>query len=319
MKLKEIYNRTVKAGIEADVRSKTDIENILKEQNKDYNKLSDKQKQAFDIESLSNPFADTRILNGNPGADIKSMIIGIDVEGPELVLVDRLKDKGIKIDLALAHHPEGKAFANFYEVMDLQADVFAATGISISASENLLGERKVQVARRVHSANHQRSVDIARLLGINFMCIHTPADNFAYQYINKMIKHQKPKTLGQVMDLLCSIPEYKDAAKNNNPPIIAIGSKKGRVSKVHLEFTGGTEGPEDIYDKLAASGVDTIIAMHQSETHYKKCKAANINVIFASHIASDVLGLNLLLDKVIGKEKIKIYEFSGFRRFKHGK
>jgi len=56
--------------------------------------------------------------------------------------------------------------------------------------------------------------------------------------------------------------------------------------------------------------------MHQSEEHFKKCKEFNINVIFASHIASDNLGINLMLDYLESKDGLKVYEFSGFRRFK---
>jgi putative NIF3 family GTP cyclohydrolase 1 type 2 len=201
--------------------------------------------------------------------------------------------------------------------MDLQINILAKEGISLSVSENLLLERKSQVERRVHAVNHQRSIDLAKLLNINFFCMHTPCDNLAYQYMQKLLDKEKPSNLGKIIDLLCEVAEYKDAAKNNNPPKIMIGGKSSRVSKIHLEFTGGTEGPQNIYGKLSSRGIDTIIAMHQSEEHYKKCKDANINVIFASHIASDVLGINLMLDYLENKEKFKIYEFSGFRRFSH--
>jgi putative NIF3 family GTP cyclohydrolase 1 type 2 len=244
------------------------------------------------------------------------MIVGIDVEGPELLLVDRLKQAGTKIDLVAAHHPEGRAFANFYEVMDLQVKVFTKEGVSLGVSENLLAERKAQVERRVSAANHARSVDIAKLLNLNFLCMHTVCDNLAYQHMNKIIGKRKPETLGDILGLLYSVPEYEEAAKNNNPPKIVIGNKSARCQRIHLEFTGGTEGPKNIYSNLSSAGVDTIIAMHQSEEHFKKCKEANINVIFASHIASDNLGINGMLDYLETKEKIKVYEFSGFRRVK---
>ena len=163
------------------------------------------QKEAFDSDSLFNPFTDTRILAGDPNENIKSMIVGIDVEGSELLVVDRLRQKGTHIDLVVSHHPEGKAFANFYEVMDLQIDIFAKAGISLSTSENLLSERKYQVARRVHSANHQRSIDLARLLNMNFLCMHTPCDNLAYQYLRGIFDKEKPSTLGKVVDILLSL------------------------------------------------------------------------------------------------------------------
>jgi len=319
MKLKNLYQEIVKKGIDADVRSHKEIETLLQKNKKKFGKLDKIDKELFDQDSLSNPFADTRILVGDPMGDIKSMIVGIDVDGGELVLVDRLREKGKKIDLVVSHHPQGRAYANFYDVMDLQIDVFAKEGIALGVCEKLLEERKFQVARRVSSANHSRSVDIARLLNINFICAHTPCDNLAHQHLRKTIDKNKPTTLGKITDILQTIPEYFDAAKNNNPPRIVVGSKNSRCKNIHLEFTGGTEGPKGIYKELASKGVDTIIAMHQSEEHFKKCKESRINVIFASHIASDSLGINIMLDCLEGKEKLKIYEFSGFRRFKRKK
>ena len=41
-----------------------------------------------------------------------------------------------------------------------------------------------------------------------------------------------------------------------------------------------------------------------------------IDVVVAGHIASDNLGINLLLDKLNKKTKLRIYECSGFRRVK---
>ena len=316
MKLRNLYRETVNKGIEGDVRSSKEIKALLEENKEKLEKLSKKEKEFFDIDSLSNPFADTRILYGDAESNIKSLIVGIDVDGAELVLVDRLREKGEKIDLVVSHHPQGRAYANFYEVMDLQIDIFAKEGIGMGVCEKLLEERKAQVARRVSAANHCRSVDAARLLNINFLCIHTPCDNMAYQYLKKVMDKSKPATLGKIIDILQTIPEYIDAAKNNNPPQIVVGNKKSRCKNIYLEFTGGTEGPKDIYKELASKGVDTIIAMHQSEEHFRKCKEAKINVIFASHIASDSLGINIMLDYLESKEKLKIYEFSGFRRFK---
>ena len=319
MKLKSFYQEIVKKGLEADVRSKKEIDELLKKRKKDYEKLDKDKKEFFDLDSLENPFADTRILHGDPQQNIKSIIVGVDVGGEELLLVDRLKDRKISIDLVVSHHPAGRAYAHFYEVMDVQADIFAQHGVSMSASESLLSERKNEVERRVGAANHQRSVDIARFLNISFLCAHTPADNLAYQYVKTTMDKAKPQTLGEIIDIFYTIAEYRDAAKNNNPPKIVIGNKASRVKKIYYEFTGGTEGPVDIYERLASSGIDTIIAMHQSEEHFKRCKKYHINVIVASHIASDNLGMNILLDHLSAKENLKIYEFSGFRRFTHKK
>lgn len=315
MKLKKLYEKIVEFGIENDLRQTKEIKDLLADRKNQFSKLSPQEKEFFDQETLVNPFEDTRILFGDPEKNVKSVIVGIDVESGELAVVDRLREKGQKIDLVISHHPEGLAYAKFYEVMDLQADAFFKAGIPISFAQNCVAERKGQVSRRVHAVNHQRPIDIARLLNIELLCAHTPCDNCAYQFMNQLVQKDKPQTMGQLIDLLYQIPEYKHSAKNNNPPIIALGSKTSRVNKVWVEFTGGTEGPQEIYQKLSSVGIDTIIAMHQSEEHYKKCKEANINVIFASHIASDNLGVNLMLDHLCETEQLNVIEFSGFARF----
>jgi len=316
MKLADLYKEVIKQGIEADIRGREGIGQVLKKSKDRFDKLDKKSKERFDTDALFNPFADTRLLYGKPTASVKSMIVGIDIDGSELLVADKLNKEGKKIDLVVSHHPQGRAYAQFYEVMDLQVDVFTKTGVSLSVSENLLRERKSQVARRVSAINHSRSVDIARLLDMNFMCMHTPCDNLAYRHLRKILDKAKPSTLGQIINILGNIPEYIDAAKNNNPPKIVVGSRNSRCKNIFLEFTGGTEGPKKIYEELSSQGIDTIIAMHQSEEHFKKCKECNINVIFASHIASDNLGINIMIDYLEKKEKLKVYEFSGFRRFK---
>ncbi len=317
MKLKTLYDEIVKKGSEADPRGSEALAALLKARQEEFAGLADKEKELFDRDSLTNPFSDTRFLWGDLNSEVKSVLVGIDVDGSELLLADRLKEKGVAIDAVISHHPQGKAYANFYEVMDLQTDVFSGLGVSLSVAENMLARRKGEVERRVSGANHQRAIDFARLLKINFLSMHTPCDNLAYRYIEKLIEKEKPGTVGSIIDLLMEVPEYKDAALHNNPPRIFVGSKKSRVSRVHIEFTGGTEGPVSIYDKLSAQGIDTIIAMHQSEEHYKKCKETNINVIVASHIASDSLGVNCMLDHLESKGALDILEFSGFKRFSH--
>ena len=60
--------------------------------------------------------------HGRLDRQVRNILAGIDIETPELLLADRLNEKGAGIDLVLAHHPEGRAYANFYEVMKMQAD-----------------------------------------------------------------------------------------------------------------------------------------------------------------------------------------------------
>jgi hypothetical protein len=314
--LKDFYEKAVQVGISNDPRGKRSVSASLKRARKKYENLKGREKDLFDRESLKNPYSDTRILFGKGTENIRTVIMGIDMEVGEVLLADSLKTKGEKIDLILSHHPEGSAIATLYDVMAMQSDILSKYGVPINIAENLMDNRMREVERRLMPLNHARAVDAARLVGIPFMCIHTPADNMVVSYLQASFDSKKPDTLGDIIGLLQDIPEYKEAAKNGSGPKILLGSNERSAGKIFVDMTGGTEGAKDIFGSLATSGINTIVCMHLSEEHRKEAEKQNLNVVIAGHISSDNLGFNLLLDKVIGKNKIKIIECSGFRRIK---
>jgi len=317
MKFRTFYQEAIRIGIKNDLRGKNAVARILKESKKTYENLSDEEKKYFDLEKLNNPYGDTRMLWGEGDVEIKNILIGIDMEGSEIILADRLREKGKKVDLVLAHHPEGRALANLTQVMEIHTDVLCNIGVSESVAESLVSERIAEVERRLMPVNHSRSVDFARILDIPFMNIHTPADNCVNTYLDKLFKSKKPYLLKDVVDMLLRLEEYDQAAKVNAGPKIIIGDKKSKAGKILVDMTGGTEGSKEVFSSFADKGISTIVCMHLSEEHFKKSKEARVNVIIAGHIASDTLGLNLLLDEIEKKEKLKFIECSGFKRIRH--
>lgn len=302
--------------MEADPRGQDFVKKELSRLKKNYDSLKPEEKKEFDLERLNNPYSDTRLLYGDPGKDIKSILIGIDIDAAELLLVDRLKEKGRRIDLAMSHHPSGPALASLYNVMHMQADILNIMGVPINIAEGLLSERIKEVERRVSSANFARAMDAARLLDIPLMCAHTVCDNFASSHLQKIMDKEMPFFVSDILRLLKDVPEYRDAISSNAGPKIVIGDPRGRAGKVFVDMTGGTEGSKEIFSKLAQAGIGTVIGMHFSEEHISKARLEHINIIIAGHIASDNLGLNLLLDRLSKKEKFDIIPCSGFRRIK---
>lgn len=316
MKLSKIYELAVKEGIEADPRGKDLVSKNLSKSKKEYEKLKEEDRAIFDRERLANPYADTRILNGDGGLDVKTILAGVDIEVGEILLADRLRQLGKKIDLIISHHPEGYARANFYEVMNMQADIFGKFGVPITVAEGLLKERIKEVERRVLPGNHSRAVDASKLLNIPFMCIHTPADNHVASYLQSLFDDKKSEDVGEVFEILKGIPEYRDAIKLNAGPKILFGEPKNRAGKVFVDMTGGTEGPKEIFEKLEQAGVGTLVAMHLSEEHFKNVQKGHINVVVAGHISSDTLGLNLLFDKLEREDNLEFISCSGFKRIR---
>lgn len=319
MKLKKIYETVVAKGIEADPRGKKTVLRSLNKAKKKYKDLKKEEKEFFDVETLVNPYADTRILHGTGDEEIKTALVGIDMEMGEILLADRLSSKGQKMDLVIAHHPEGKAFANFYEVMHMQADILNKFGVPINVAEGLLEGRIKEVERRLSPANHTRAADVASLLDMPFMCMHTPTDNMVTSYLQETFDKKAPDTLGDILNMLKEIPEYREAAKNNAGPKVLLGSNERSAGKIFVDMTGGTGGAKDIFESLVNSGVNTIVGMHLSEEHRKEAEKRHMNVVIAGHISSDNLGVNLMLDEVQKKGKLKIVVCSGFRRFERNK
>lgn len=312
-----MYDLAVELGINHDPRGEAEIEKLLDKKKEAYEGLKDDEKEYFDVESLDNPYTDTRILLGDPDMEIRGLMAGIDMETQEIVLADRLREKGETIDLVHAHHPEGRALAELAGVMAMQADMWEKQGVPINVGEDLIGERMAEVRRGLMPVNHMRSVDAAKLLGFAFMCTHTPCDNMVQGFVQRHVDAKSPSTLGDIVKALREIPEYKDAAKKGSGPTLIAGEASKRPGRIVVDMTGGTEGPESAMERLSTAGVGTIIGMHFSEKLRKKASESHINLIVAGHIASDAIGMNLYLDK-IEAQGVKVITTSGLMRVQRG-
>jgi hypothetical protein len=317
MKIKNLYKKAVEIGIANDLRGKNEIKKMLKQEKEKFDALKKDELDLYDKDRLFNPYADTRVLYGSLEKNIKTMIVGIDMQVAEIVLTYLLnKDFGKKIDLIVSHHPESYALAQLYDVMKLQADLMAQYGVAISVAEQLMQTRISEIQRRLMPVNHTRAVDAAKILNLPMMCIHTPADNCVTNFLKKAFEKQKPHTLKDLMQILKDLPEYRKSAKLQVPPKIVNGSENNRCGKIFVEMTGGTEGSKEIYQRYANSGISTLVGMHYSEEHLENAKNAKLNVVVAGHISSDVLGLNLLFDEIEKEEKLEFVGVSGFERMR---
>jgi putative NIF3 family GTP cyclohydrolase 1 type 2 len=314
--LQEFFRLAIQSGIDADPRGRAAVEQELREAHKAYEELKPEDQANFDREKLENPYTDSRILHGSPDREVKGILAGIDIETPELLLADRLIQKGTGIDLVLAHHPEGRAYANFYEVMKMQADILNRFGVPINVAESQLSGRMKEVERSLMPANHTRPVDAARLLDLPYLCLHTPADNMVASHLQSLFDKELPARLKEVVKILKEIPEYQEAARNNAGPRILVGSDDQRPGKIFVDMTGGTSGSKHTLEKLSQSGVGTIVGMHMSEDHRKEAEKHHIHVVIAGHISSDTLGLNLLLDALEKHGPLTVVECSGFKRIR---
>ena len=119
-----MYETAIRMGIEADPRGRELVERSLATVKRRYEALPDYLKETFDPEELTNPYIDTRVYVGDADAEVTSLIAGIDMNVGEVLLADRLRDKGRRVDAIYTHHPEGMALSKLDRVMEMQAEIW---------------------------------------------------------------------------------------------------------------------------------------------------------------------------------------------------
>lgn len=313
MTLQEIYDIAVDMGIKSDPRGEAKVKKLLARFKKDYEALPEKKKKYYDLESWNNPYSDSRILFGDSKTPVKKVLAGIDAEEAEVLLMDRLNEKGGGYNVLISHHPSGHALASLDEVMDVQVDMFADAGVPVNVADALFGERKSMVRRRFGPLNHSRAVDAARLLEVPLLALHTIWDNLGNKFMTDFVNGKEYDTVGEVLERINEIPEFIEAIKGKAGPSIVAGSPNSRAGRVVVGFTGGTNPSKELYIEMAKAGVGTIVEMHVPEDALKEMKKLYINVIDCGHMAADSIGANLYLD-ALEKKGIETVACSGLIR-----
>ncbi len=317
MKLSKLYQAMIDNALKMDPRPDKLIKEDIKKAEKDYAEAKGPDRKFFDKESLRHPYHDTRIINGSGDEEVRDVMVGIDIGVDELLLADRLIEKGMNIDLVISHHPCARALAQLHKVMGIQPDIWESSfGFSRDTAQKIMKDRMEEVSRGLSASNHTRVLDAAKLLGIPLMCAHTVADNCVTTYLQKLFDKKKPARLSGVLSILKGIPEYQDGMRHGGGPFILLGKNEDKAGKIFVDMTGGTGGPSRLFARLHQAGVNTIVGMHCKEESYKVAKSEFFNYVIAGHIPSDNLGLNIMFDAVEKRGRLNFLECSGFRRYR---
>jgi putative NIF3 family GTP cyclohydrolase 1 type 2 len=309
MTIQEIFDLAIKMGREADPRPQEEIDKQLARIKRAHEAMPPKQREFFPKEKLTNPYLDSAIHFANdPEKEIKRILVTMDPDECEVLL-----GKELGVDLVLGHHPIGKSLALLDNSMEMQLLVYQKYGVPINIIQGLMKKRIAQVERSVHVANHYIEPDSARLLKINLMNLHSPADNLLDRFLSNLVNEAKPEFVEDLVEKLFDIPEYQESSLRGTPVKVFTGSPKNYCGKIMIDMTGGTNGSENVYSHLATAGVGTILTMHRPEAHYDIAEKAFISLIVAPHIASDSLGVNLFVDE-LEKKGIEILPAGGFIR-----
>ena len=117
----DLYRLAIQEGMAADPRRGPELDELLERTGQAYDRLQGGERERFDADSLWNPYADSRIVSGDPEAEVSRVMWGIDINVPELLLADRLREKGQRIDAVIGHHPRGRAAASLHHMVHIRS------------------------------------------------------------------------------------------------------------------------------------------------------------------------------------------------------
>lgn len=235
------------------------------------------------------------------GKNIRSILFGIDAEAPELLIA---KKRGY--DAVISHHPKGgSAAVNFHQVFTRHIQQMKDAGVPDAAAERAVRSKAMSLRVEGHTRNYNHAVDVARMMEIPYLNIHTPLDELGRRIMVEQIRDEcgEDSTVGDVASALKKLPEFSSAATEIE---IRLGSLTNRAGKIAVSHGAGTNGGYEVAKTYFEYGVDTLIYIHVSPQDLKKLKADRKgNLMITGHAASDSVGINPLI-RELEKRDIKV-------------
>lgn len=234
--------------------------------------------------------ADSQIYVSGDG--IETALIGIDLESPEIQLAAR---EGY--DLVLAHHPVGdSARLDFTSVLDRQTEFMTAHGVPESEAKAAVSDLRENVSLGAHSSNYRHDPSVAELLEQPYMNIHLAPDEIGRRRFVEVVKRMDDEaTVGEFVSGLEEIPELGEAATDVE---VQVGNVDNPLGEVAVHHAAGTNGGADVARTYFENGIDTVLYIHVGASDARELREEfpDKNLVVTGHIASDAIGLNVLID-----------------------
>ena len=119
----------------------------------------------------------------------------------------------------------------------------------------------------MHSKNLNRQSEFAKLIGMPYIGLHTPADLIGQAIVQERMDQLNAGspfvTLQDVVDALNEFPEIRNALQD---PAIRVGEPDSYAGRICVVYAGVTGGGANVYKTFFDYGVGTLVMMHMPET-----------------------------------------------------
>ncbi|NCO39695.1 MAG: hypothetical protein COZ06_07795 [Armatimonadetes bacterium CG_4_10_14_3_um_filter_66_18] len=317
MNLQQLYEFAIQKGMEVDPRGRESLQERLRDVREEYEELSEKDRASFDLERLSNPFGDTRIVCGDTTTEVRRAMVGIDIEGQEILAAKMLSDQGTRVDAILAHHATalGRPLASVYDTVCVQVHMMTEVGVPLHVAEKVIN---ADAGNREPGENYRHAA-LAELLGVSILGVHTPTDNYGLCFTRALVAEQQPAKVKDLTELLAELPECKDSLRKGIPPKALVGAPKDSLGdRLYYCLTGGWNPTPTALKKIAEAGVGTVVMVSATGEHEQLARDHHMNLVRFPHYPFDSLGINLLLDDLNRESPLDVVPCSNFTRVERG-
>ncbi|UCG36401.1 MAG: hypothetical protein JSV64_07285 [Candidatus Bathyarchaeota archaeon] len=243
-------------------------------------------KIALELVGFESPPADSTI--NVKGTNIRKILFGIDADVPELMYA---KQSGY--DAVISHHPKGgSAILDFHKVFRRHIQQMVDAGIPQDEAEQAIDMKLSALKVESHLRNYNHSVDVARLLRMPYMNIHTPLDELGRRIMDQTIEQniKEDAHVANVVQTLKQLPEFANAQTDVE---IRLGDETHLAGKTVVSHGAGTNGGFEVAKTYFKYGVNTLIYIHIGPEDLRKLKTyGKGNLVVTGHIASDSVGIN---------------------------
>ena len=216
MRLIDLVETSVELGVALDVRGRRRCGPRWSGCAGSTRPCPEAQRPTFDRERFRNPFGDVRIAVGPEDVELRTILLGIDIDVPELLLADRLRSpraahrrRDRPPHLRDRHRPLARPRLHAVAIEFLTGE-----GVPRDAAERVIGAY-IEEKWRDQEDFHRIGPDTARLLGFPLACIHTPADYYIGEGVRPAVEAGavRRERCGDVQRAIDALPEVQGAAR----------------------------------------------------------------------------------------------------------
>lgn len=240
------------------------------------------------------------------GSGIHRVLLGLDVGPAELLLARQLG-----FDCVIAHHPVRRR--GFWRVFERQRGFMREAGVPEQVIAAAIDARLAGMRLSDHNANDDHVPSVARLLGMPFLNVHLPLDEYTRRTLVSTIEQYQQAhsdaTAGQVAAAVGELPSLRRAEIK---PIVVHGSENSPAGRVVVAMAGGTNGGFAVAEAYLTHGTDTVIYMHIQPEDRDRLRREGVrgNLIITGHAAADSIGIDAYVEE-LRRRDLEVVTFSG--------